>query len=268
MKCPKCEAELRQSKKDPSYGLCDNCKKKFKLPNTVPAKEDSAKMEQDPADSKKYSNIPPKHVRHARESEMKKNYSDMLSMTEDADAPVPFDGLENSSKSPKKKGIILIIVLLLLILLAGGALFCYKSGIASDLINKVTGESKSSKKGKNLHYKTDKFELSYTDYALSTDYKGKECLVVYFEFTNIGETSTNAGYEVNIAASQGDTSCEPTSLESFDEAVDSIYLDVDPYSSVKIGKVFELTDKSDVTLEVSDLLGLSDKTASQTITIK
>lgn len=31
MKCPKCGSELRPSKKEPEYGLCDNCKKKFHL---------------------------------------------------------------------------------------------------------------------------------------------------------------------------------------------------------------------------------------------
>ena len=31
MKCPKCGRELRQSKKNPEYGLCDNCKKRFLL---------------------------------------------------------------------------------------------------------------------------------------------------------------------------------------------------------------------------------------------
>lgn len=30
MKCPKCGEELRRSKKDPNYGLCDNCRKKYK----------------------------------------------------------------------------------------------------------------------------------------------------------------------------------------------------------------------------------------------
>lgn len=31
MKCPRCGSELRRSKKDPSYGLCYNCKKKYKI---------------------------------------------------------------------------------------------------------------------------------------------------------------------------------------------------------------------------------------------
>lgn len=30
MKCPRCGGELKRSKKDPSYGLCYNCKKKYK----------------------------------------------------------------------------------------------------------------------------------------------------------------------------------------------------------------------------------------------
>ena len=33
MKCPRCSEELQRSKKDPSYGLCYNCRKKFKLVN-------------------------------------------------------------------------------------------------------------------------------------------------------------------------------------------------------------------------------------------
>lgn len=34
MNCPKCGEPLQISKKDPSFGLCYNCKKKFRLPNT------------------------------------------------------------------------------------------------------------------------------------------------------------------------------------------------------------------------------------------
>ena len=33
MKCPRCGKELRISKKNPNYGLCDNCKKKFDIDN-------------------------------------------------------------------------------------------------------------------------------------------------------------------------------------------------------------------------------------------
>lgn len=44
MKCPICGNPLRPSKKDPSYGLCDNCRKKFKLKTkTNPAAKSAEK---------------------------------------------------------------------------------------------------------------------------------------------------------------------------------------------------------------------------------
>lgn len=33
MRCPRCGNDLRRSKKDPNYGLCDNCRKKYKWIN-------------------------------------------------------------------------------------------------------------------------------------------------------------------------------------------------------------------------------------------
>ncbi len=37
MNCPICGNDLKQSKKDPNYALCHNCRKKFKLPKTKAA---------------------------------------------------------------------------------------------------------------------------------------------------------------------------------------------------------------------------------------
>lgn len=43
MKCPICGNPLRPSKKDPAYGLCDNCKKRFKLKKETAAVETTKK---------------------------------------------------------------------------------------------------------------------------------------------------------------------------------------------------------------------------------
>ena len=32
MNCPRCGNELRISRKDPRFGLCDTCRKKYRLP--------------------------------------------------------------------------------------------------------------------------------------------------------------------------------------------------------------------------------------------
>ncbi|MCI8374967.1 MAG: hypothetical protein HFI29_05980 [Lachnospiraceae bacterium] len=39
MKCPRCGNELRRSTKGPNYGLCDNCRKKYKWLEKVTARE-------------------------------------------------------------------------------------------------------------------------------------------------------------------------------------------------------------------------------------
>ncbi len=45
MKCPRCGNELKQSKKDPTYMLCFECKKKFKL------KEKAEEKSEEPAET-------------------------------------------------------------------------------------------------------------------------------------------------------------------------------------------------------------------------
>ncbi len=87
MKCPACGQELKQSKKDPNYLLCFDCKKKYKAPakktstQTKVVKEEPEKEEQE---EKKYSNIPAKKVREKRETEMRKAYDEMLSVEDSA----------------------------------------------------------------------------------------------------------------------------------------------------------------------------------------
>lgn len=77
MKCPKCGNELRISKKDPNFALCDICRKKYRIPNQnrKPAK-DYEEEEHYP----KYANIPPKSVREKRENEMRKAYDELLAI--------------------------------------------------------------------------------------------------------------------------------------------------------------------------------------------
>ncbi len=89
MNCPRCGNELRISKKDPSYGLCDECRKKFRLPETVTQdtivvtkKEKPRRVERE-EHHPKYANIPPKNVRKKREDEMRKAYDELLAIGEE-----------------------------------------------------------------------------------------------------------------------------------------------------------------------------------------
>lgn len=57
MKCPKCGEDLRRSKKDPNYGLCGNCKKKYKWVDDYEEdyEEDDEYIEEKPAKRKTQS---------------------------------------------------------------------------------------------------------------------------------------------------------------------------------------------------------------------
>lgn len=89
MNCPKCGNELRISKKDPSYGLCDECRKKIKLPETAQEKKVVSKKKTRPGREEplehypKYANIPPEKVRKKRENEMRKAYDELLAIGEE-----------------------------------------------------------------------------------------------------------------------------------------------------------------------------------------
>lgn len=92
MKCPKCGEELRMSQKQPGYALCDQCRKKFRIPETAKAKTvpstkpvKAAKEEEE--HYPKYANIPPKAVREKRENEMRRAYDELLAIGEEERKP-------------------------------------------------------------------------------------------------------------------------------------------------------------------------------------
>ena len=76
MNCPRCGNELRISRKDPRFGLCDTCRKKYRLPEQKAPQVREEEEEHYP----KYANIPPKSVREKRETEMRRAYDELLAI--------------------------------------------------------------------------------------------------------------------------------------------------------------------------------------------
>lgn len=79
MKCPRCGNELRISRKDPRFALCDTCRKKYRLPESKQAHH-TERQDEDEEHYPKYANIPPKSVREKRETEMRKAYDELLAI--------------------------------------------------------------------------------------------------------------------------------------------------------------------------------------------
>ncbi len=107
MKCPKCGEELVQSKKNPEYWLCFQCKQKYKKKRQT------------------YSNIPAKEVREAGEAKVKKRYSEMLDAEEQANK-------KRGKKASKKEidnyddgGSVVPLVILGILIIIVAALIAY-----------------------------------------------------------------------------------------------------------------------------------------------
>ena len=83
MNCPRCGQKLRISKKDPSYGLCDNCRKRFKIKQQEGYYTDDMYDSSTDSHKKKYANLPPSKVRSSREKEMRQGYDDLLAIKND-----------------------------------------------------------------------------------------------------------------------------------------------------------------------------------------
>ena len=122
MKCPICGNPLRPSKKDPSYGLCDNCKKRFKL---------------------KKSSTQEKHPERAAKKPSQPETSRKVSKPAVQEQP------QEQTKKKKKGGFFkFFLILVLLVILAGAAYFFLfgknNASLSKDTSGQVTENNQSS----------------------------------------------------------------------------------------------------------------------------
>ena len=120
-----------------------------------------------------------------------------------------------------------------------------------------------------IDMETDKFTIHYTQHRVGKDFAGKPCLLVYYDYTNNGSTSSSAMVDVNIQAYQNGNVCSASIPEASDTSVDNFMKEIEPGKTVNVCQVFSLSDESDVTLKASETFTFNDgKTASQILKIK
>jgi len=121
MKCPRCKNELRRSKKNPEFGLCDTCRKKF----TWEVDEDEYEFDDLLQEENKETIVKPKKA-------------------------------SNKSKKSKKKILPIVLgVLVVLVLLCAGAKMFRKSeqiSIGNLVITKPTYFTEKGKNSNRLYY--------------------------------------------------------------------------------------------------------------------
>ncbi len=134
------------------------------------------------------------------------------------------------------------------------------SQTASDADSTQTG-------GSSIDITTDKFSVRFKQFAVSNDYGGNPCLMIYYDYTNSGDSQSSAFVDFTLQASQNGESLEGTYPEANDTAVDNYMTTIDPGKTVTVCQVFLLKDTtSDVTLQGKETLNVSGgQTTSQVL---
>ena len=105
---------------------------------------------------------------------------------------------------------------------------------------------------------------------LTKDYEGKKTLVVDFTFKNNSDKATSFMVAVSAKGFQNGVELD-TAIVGNDEKYDasSALKEIKPGASIKVQSAYVLSDKSDVSVEVTELFSLSDTPLStKTFTVK
>lgn len=137
------------------------------------------------------------------------------------------------------------------------------SQTASDADSTQTG-------GSSIDITTNKFSVRFKQFAVSNDYGGNPCLMIYYDYTNSGDSQSSAFVDFTLQASQNGESLEGTYPEANDTAVDNYMTTIDPGKTVTVCQVFLLKDTtSDVTLQGKETLNVSGgQTTSQVLKLQ
>lgn len=119
-----------------------------------------------------------------------------------------------------------------------------------------------------IDFEGETFRVTYTKHELGTDYEGNPCLYYYFNFTNNGEEATSAMVTSYIQCFQNGIECETAITDEMTEAMDNYMKDIQPGVTLEVCTAFVLSDNSDVTLEASDWVSLSDDKDVQVLVLE
>lgn len=119
-----------------------------------------------------------------------------------------------------------------------------------------------------IDFNGDGYNVTYARHETGTDYEGDPCLYYYYTFTNNGEENTSAAVASYIQCFQNGVQCQTAITTDSNDSINNYMMDVQPGGSLEVCQVFELTDTSDVTIEASDLISLSDNKDTQIIKLQ
>ena len=102
------------------------------------------------------------------------------------------------------------------------------------------------------------YEVTIDDDTVREDYEGNPAVVVTYSWVNNSETATSAAAALYPKCFQNGVEIEMAVMSSSDYGADGYTAEVKPGSGTSFQIAYLLGDESDVTVEVDELISLSD----------
>ncbi len=139
--------------------------------------------------------------------------------------------------------------------------------------NANTSEVKKTANGKTIlqkgySYTFNKFKISYEGYKLSTDYEGKNVIIVDFGFTNLVSDPRSFSWTVSVKLFQDGIQLEDSYFATGYESSPSL-TELQQGASLTVPKAFVLRNKtSPIDVEITDWAGLGNQEANAVIQLQ
>ena len=163
----------------------------------------------------------------------------------------------------------LLAVLLSFIIVISFACFALGSGEDDDKkATQANGEVESTVEDSE---KLGEYAVEINSCRLAKDYEGKGVVIVKYKFTNNSDKKANFMLAFDDNVFQDGIGLNESLFvdESANYSADNQQKDIKPGASLDVECAYELNDdKTDIEVEVKQLISLSDKTISKTFSIK
>lgn len=113
-----------------------------------------------------------------------------------------------------------------------------------------------------------KYDIEILTAEQGKDYEGKAILTVTYSWTNNSDKATSFSFAFSDKAYQGGIECQRSYVTNIMSDDNKDTADIKPGASIEVTRSYLLNDKSDVEVEVSELISFSDKVVSKTFTLE
>ncbi len=113
----------------------------------------------------------------------------------------------------------------------------------------------------------DDFTAKFLSYSVVKDYEDKDVLRLVFEYTNTSDDTASFIWDSSVKAFQNGVELDMAFVLEEDKEYSNSSKEVKPGTTINVASLFELTDKSDVEIEVSELISFSNNKLVKTLTI-